>query len=69
MRAQLEVSKDPIGTDTPTPSAAKPDSDGKSSKSKNLVGRLNNLVTTDMSVLQGGQAFMMLCMWAFVLTR
>ena len=37
----------------PPPEAAKPDS-------KNLSGKLNNLISSDMASLQGGQSLMML---------
>ena len=31
-------------------------------KGKNMVGKINNLVTSDLNTLQSGQAFMQLCM-------
>ena len=41
----------------------------KEATPKNLVGRLTNLVTTDLNTLQGGQSFMSLCMFLFVQYR
>lgn len=51
--------------DTPEPTTKQKDTkleakEEKAEKKRNLVGKLNNLVTSDLDSLQGGQMFMML---------
>lgn len=57
---------DNVTTDSTTkPKANKPevDEEKKADKKRNLVGKLNNLVTSDLDSLNGGQMFVMLCQY------
>lgn len=56
-----------VTTDSTTkPKANKPEADEekKADKKRNLVGKLNNLVTSDLDSLNGGQMFVMLRQYA-----
>ena len=52
--------------DSKAESKAEKPSRADKSTSDNLVGRLTNLVTTDLSILQSGQSFMLLCTYCAI---
>ncbi|KAH8086658.1 multidrug resistance-associated ABC transporter [Cristinia sonorae] len=59
---KVQAPKNKSAADIPTTQQRTEEEDDKKT-SKDLVGRLNNLVTSDLATLQGGQAFMLLLVW------